>query len=110
MSAGFSLRIAMTIYPNSFPIYLCSELFILLSPAAFLAFNYILYGRFVVNCIQRRHSLIRPERTAKYFIISDITTLLVQVHTLPIRFPDISFHFQRRAREVHFWAPPTPIQ
>jgi hypothetical protein len=78
MSAGFSLRIAMTIYPNSLPIYLCSELFILLSPAAFLAFNYILYGRFVVNCIQRRHSLIRPERTAKYFIISDITTLLVQ--------------------------------
>ncbi|KAF8554877.1 hypothetical protein OG21DRAFT_1011932 [Imleria badia] len=78
MSAGFCLRLAMTVYPNSFPIYLCSQLFILLSPAAFLAFDYIVYGRFVVNCIERRHSLIRPERTARYFIISDITTFLVQ--------------------------------
>ena len=82
MSAGFALRIAMTTYPDSLPIYLCSELFILLSPAAFLAFNYILYGRFVVNCIHRRHSAIRPERTARYFVISDISTLLVQVRTL----------------------------
>ncbi|KAG9308036.1 RTA1 like protein-domain-containing protein [Chiua virens] len=78
MSAGFVLRIAMIIYPNSFSIYICSLLFILLSPAAFLAFNYILYGRFVVICIERRHSLIRPERTARYFVASDITTLLVQ--------------------------------
>ncbi|KAG6371792.1 RTA1 like protein-domain-containing protein [Boletus reticuloceps] len=77
MSAGFALRIAMTIYPNSLPIYLCSALFILLAPAAFLAFDYILYGRFVVNCIQRRHSLIRPERTARYFVVSDITSFLV---------------------------------
>ncbi|KAG8215615.1 RTA1 like protein-domain-containing protein [Butyriboletus roseoflavus] len=78
MTAGFVLRIEMTIYPNSLPTYLCSELFTLLSPTAFLAFNYILYGRFVVRCIERRHSLIRPERTARYFIISDVTTFLVQ--------------------------------
>ena len=82
MAAGFVLRIELTIYPNSFPILLCSTLFILLSPTAFLAFNYILYGRFVVTCIERRHSLIRPERTARYFIISDITTFLIQVRSL----------------------------
>ena len=85
MTAGFCLRIVMTVYPNSLPIYLCSQLFILLSPAAFLAFNYVLYGRFVINCIERRHSLVRPERTARYFVISDIITLIVQVR---IPFPD----------------------
>ncbi|KAF9219569.1 hypothetical protein BS17DRAFT_716919, partial [Gyrodon lividus] len=78
MTAGFWTRIAMTIYPNSMAIFLCSALFILLSPAAFLAFNYILYGQFIVTCVHRRHSLIKPERTSWYFVISDTATFLIQ--------------------------------
>ncbi|KIJ63876.1 hypothetical protein HYDPIDRAFT_40888 [Hydnomerulius pinastri MD-312] len=78
MTAGLVLRIPMTVYPDSEAILLCSQLFILLSPAAFLAFNYILYGQFIVTCVHRRHSLIRPERTARYFVISDVATFLVQ--------------------------------
>lgn len=101
MSAGFALRIVMDVYPNSLAIYLCSALFILLAPTAFLAFNYILYGRFVVNCIQRRHSLLKPERTKRYFIISDVTAFLVQVR-LPF-FPLSHFLMSEcRAREVPF--------
>lgn len=84
MTVGFIIRIETTVYPNSLPIYICAVLFILLSPTAFLAFNYILYGRFVVTCIERRHSLIKPERTARYFVISDITTFLIQVCSLSL--------------------------
>ncbi|KAF9219570.1 hypothetical protein BS17DRAFT_769922 [Gyrodon lividus] len=78
MMARFWTRIAMTIYPNSMALFLCSALFILLSPAAFLALNYILYGRFIVTCVHRSHPLIRPERTARKFVISDYSTFLIQ--------------------------------
>ncbi|KAG1745527.1 RTA-like protein [Suillus paluster] len=78
MSAGFFMRIPMTIYPNSLPIFMIQSLFILLPPAAYLAFNYILYGRFIVNCVDRRYSWMNPERVAKYFVISDVTTFLIQ--------------------------------
>ena len=126
MTVGFALRIPMTIYPNSLPIYLCSSLFILLSPATFLAFDYILYGRFVVNCIPRRHSLIRPERTARYFVISDVATFLVQaciplfyyfscslIHTLNTGhrrfFPDFNGRQHRQDRDLHrHWRPCAP--
>ncbi|KAG0702973.1 RTA1 like protein-domain-containing protein [Suillus ampliporus] len=78
MSIGFFVRIPMGMYPNSLPIFMVQQLFILLSPAAYLAFNYILYGRFIVTCVDRRHSWMRPEKVARYFVISDITTFLIQ--------------------------------
>ena len=78
MSIGFFMRIAVATYPNSLPIFMVQQLFIILPPAAYLAFNYILYGRFIVNCVDRRHSWINPEKVAKYFVISDITTFLIQ--------------------------------
>ncbi|KIJ67477.1 hypothetical protein HYDPIDRAFT_166066 [Hydnomerulius pinastri MD-312] len=78
MAVGFFMRIAMAIAPNSLPIFMIQQLFILLPPAAFLAFNYILYGRFIVTCVDRRYSWIRPEKVARYFVISDITTFLIQ--------------------------------
>ncbi|KAG1725074.1 RTA1 like protein-domain-containing protein [Suillus paluster] len=78
MSVGFFMRIPMAIYPNSLPIFLVQQLFTLLPPAAYLAFNYILYGHFIVDCVDRRHSWIKPEKVARYFVISDITTFLIQ--------------------------------
>ncbi|OAX39962.1 RTA1-domain-containing protein [Rhizopogon vinicolor AM-OR11-026] len=78
MSIGFFMRIPVSIYPNSLPIFMVQQLFIILPPAAYLAFNYILYGHFIVNCVDRHHSWIKPERVAKYFVISDITTFLIQ--------------------------------
>ncbi|KAG2118474.1 RTA1 like protein-domain-containing protein [Suillus clintonianus] len=78
MSVGFFMRIPMAMYPNSLPIFMVQQLFTLLPPAAYLAFNYILYGRFIVNCVDRRYSWIKPEKVARYFVISDITTFLIQ--------------------------------
>ncbi|KIY51649.1 hypothetical protein FISHEDRAFT_36637, partial [Fistulina hepatica ATCC 64428] len=54
------------------------QIFIACSPAAFLAFNYIVYGHLVVNCLGARHSWIRPTRVAFIFVSSDIVTFLVQ--------------------------------
>ncbi|KAH7923424.1 RTA1-domain-containing protein [Leucogyrophana mollusca] len=78
MSIGFYMRIPMAMYPNSLPIFMIQQLFTILPPAAYLAFNYILYGRFIVQCVDRRYSWIKPEKVAKYFVISDITTFLIQ--------------------------------
>ncbi|KAG2053077.1 hypothetical protein BDR06DRAFT_972547 [Suillus hirtellus] len=78
MSIGFFMRIFMAINPNSLPIFMVQQLLTLLPPAAYLAFNYILYGRFVANCIDRCSSWIKPEKVARYFVISDITTFFIQ--------------------------------
>ncbi|KAH7902960.1 RTA1 like protein-domain-containing protein [Hygrophoropsis aurantiaca] len=78
MAIGFFMRIPMAMYPNSLPIFMIQQLYILLPPAAYLAFNYILYGRFIVQCVDRKYSWIRPEKVAKYFVASDITTFLIQ--------------------------------
>lgn len=78
MSIGFFMRIPMAMNPNSLAIFMVQQLLTLLPPAAYLAFNYILYGRFIVNCVERRYSWIKPEKVARYFVMSDITTFLIQ--------------------------------
>jgi len=78
MSAGFFVRIAQFYAPDSLSVFIVQQLFIITTPAAFLAFNYILYGRFIVECVSREYSWIRPDRVARIFVISDVTTFLVQ--------------------------------
>ncbi|KIJ04319.1 hypothetical protein PAXINDRAFT_104229, partial [Paxillus involutus ATCC 200175] len=78
MSLGLFLRIPTAMSPNSLAIFMVQQLFTILPPAAYLAFNYILYGRFIVTCVHPKYSWIRPEKVAKYFVISDITTFLIQ--------------------------------
>ncbi|KIK81448.1 hypothetical protein PAXRUDRAFT_832855 [Paxillus rubicundulus Ve08.2h10] len=78
MSLGFFMRIPTAMSPNSLIIFMIQQLFIILPPAAYLAFNYILYGRFIVTCVHPKYSWIKPGKVAKYFVISDITTFLVQ--------------------------------
>ncbi|KDQ62160.1 hypothetical protein JAAARDRAFT_170345 [Jaapia argillacea MUCL 33604] len=78
LGIGFFIRILLVSNPNSIGIYIAMQILIVCSPAAFLAFNYIVYGRFILNCVGRQYSLIRPEIVAKLFVISDITTFLIQ--------------------------------
>ncbi|KAG2113872.1 RTA-like protein [Suillus discolor] len=78
MSIGLFMRIPMATNPNSLPIFMVQELFTLLPPAAYLAFNYILYRRFIVNCVDRRYSWIKPEKVIRYIVISDIATASIQ--------------------------------
>jgi hypothetical protein len=81
MSTGFFVRIGLDSSPNSTGIFTVQQLFIVVTPAAFLAFNYILYGRFIVQCVSPQHSFIRPKWVARVFVLSDITTFLVQVRS-----------------------------
>ncbi|KAG1851179.1 RTA1 like protein-domain-containing protein [Suillus subluteus] len=78
MSVGFFMRILMAMNPSSLPIFMVQQLLTLLPPAAYLAFNYIIYGRFIVNCVDRHYSWINPEKVVRYFVISDITAFFVQ--------------------------------
>ncbi|KAF9219546.1 hypothetical protein BS17DRAFT_382473 [Gyrodon lividus] len=78
MSLGLFTRIPTAMHPDSLPIFMIQQLFTILPPAAYLAFNYILYGRFIVTCVDPKYSFIKPQKVAKYFVISDITTFLIQ--------------------------------
>ncbi|KAG1904371.1 RTA1 like protein-domain-containing protein, partial [Suillus fuscotomentosus] len=78
MSVGLFMRIPMATNPNSLPIFMVQEFFTLLPPAAYLAFNYILYRRFFVNCVDRRYSWISPEKAIRCIVISDIATASIQ--------------------------------
>ncbi|KAI6129418.1 RTA1 like protein-domain-containing protein [Pisolithus croceorrhizus] len=79
MAIGFFIRIALPKNPNSLIIFILQSLLILLSPAAFLAFNYVLYGRFVSNCVSPSYSWVPPRKVAKWFVSSDLTTFLIQM-------------------------------
>lgn len=76
---GFFLRIAVRQNQNSLGLFVVMQLFLVCSPAAFLAFNYIVYGRLIQENIGAKYSLIRPSIVARVFVISDVVTFIVQV-------------------------------
>ncbi|KAF8484081.1 RTA1 like protein-domain-containing protein [Gautieria morchelliformis] len=77
---GFLLRvfISQPKLRTSLGFYIAMDFFIVLSPALFLAFNYILYGRLIRLAVGRAHAFIRPERVATLFVLSDVFTFIVQ--------------------------------
>ncbi|EJD06073.1 RTA1 like protein, partial [Fomitiporia mediterranea MF3/22] len=79
-SIGFFLRFASTENPTVFGLFIATQILIVVAPAAFLAFNYIVYGRLIRTFAtsRDRYSLIRPEKVARIFIISDVVTFMVQ--------------------------------
>ncbi|KAG0268843.1 hypothetical protein BGZ95_002291 [Linnemannia exigua] len=91
-SIGFFVRVGLDSDNISLPLYIVQSIFIVASPSAFLAFNYMLYGRFITAIDPRfgsntsqskmeksRYSFIPPRIVGRVFIWSDITTFLVQV-------------------------------
>ena len=80
---GFLLRvfISQPKLRTSLGYYIAMDSFVVLSPATFLAFNYITYGRLIRLCVGRKHSLLRPEYVGRTFVLSDIFTFFVQVVT-----------------------------
>ncbi|KAI5122985.1 hypothetical protein M0805_006863 [Coniferiporia weirii] len=80
LSGGFGLRFAVVLNQFSLGLFIASDLLIIISPATFLAFNYIVYGRLIqtFSTGQTRHSLIRPRIVARIFVLSDVMTFLVQ--------------------------------
>ncbi|KAF9360297.1 hypothetical protein BGX26_009876 [Mortierella sp. AD094] len=91
-SLGFFMR--LTLDPANFQImkFATQQMFVVVSPSAFLAFNYMLYGRFITaidpkfgndtrsgsRMEKSRFSFIPPLIVGRTFVISDITTFFVQ--------------------------------
>ncbi|GAA97226.1 uncharacterized protein L969DRAFT_14685 [Mixia osmundae IAM 14324] len=75
-SLGFGLRILFR-HDVTSGVFIATNLFVVLSPAAFLAFNYITYGR-LIRQINGNVSLINPRKVTRIFVASDIFTFLVQ--------------------------------
>lgn len=80
IGTGFIIRFVMSrSTTTSLGLYIIEDVLIVCSPAAFLAFNYIVYGRLFLNSIEAKHSLIRPQITSKVFVFSDVATFFIQV-------------------------------
>ncbi|KAE9404897.1 hypothetical protein BT96DRAFT_853410 [Gymnopus androsaceus JB14] len=77
---GFITRfiLAQPVHQTSKTIMIIEEVLTLCFPAGFLAFNYIVYGRLLLNCIGTRHSLLRPQWVSTFFILSDVSTFMIQ--------------------------------
>ncbi|BGP01328.1 hypothetical protein RTG_01198 [Rhodotorula toruloides ATCC 204091] len=80
MTLGFVFRILYHGNPATLGMYILQTMFILLSPCAFLAMDYMLLGRLAralgdeaTNCL-----FIRPTLISKLFITSDVITFLLQ--------------------------------
>lgn len=89
---GFVLRIVLRTNQSSQGVYIAMYLFVVLSPACFLAFNYIVYGRLLtaISGINRQesgkasktvkspYSPLPPRLYTTIFVISDVVTFLIQ--------------------------------
>jgi len=77
-AAGFITRIFLIKHPNTMGLLIVSQILIVCSPAAFLAFNYVLVGRLLKVRIGGHHSPIRSDRLSTIFVISDVSTFMIQ--------------------------------
>ncbi|KLO17824.1 RTA1 like protein [Schizopora paradoxa] len=77
---GFALRPVVKNNPTSIGLFIVMQIFLVTSPAAFLAFNYIIYGRFVRHRVGDGYTpkFIPPRRLALIFLISDYSTFSLQ--------------------------------
>ncbi|KIJ70468.1 hypothetical protein HYDPIDRAFT_78585 [Hydnomerulius pinastri MD-312] len=75
---GFGFRFGLHYYPDSEGIYIAEYLFIVLSPCAFIAANYVLLERLAhhINCTD--HVLLPARRLTIIFVSSDTITFLIQ--------------------------------
>ncbi|KAG0208876.1 hypothetical protein BGX28_000275 [Mortierella sp. GBA30] len=92
-SSGFFIRLALDPLNISLPLFIVQQLFVVVSPSAFLAFNYMLYGRLITaidpkfgngdskgsKMERSRFSFIPPQIVGRTFVWSDVITFLVQM-------------------------------
>ncbi|TBU64716.1 RTA1-domain-containing protein [Dichomitus squalens] len=75
---GFGIRFGLHSNPDSNGLYIAYYLFIVLSPCAFIAAEYMLLGRLARYIQSNKHLLIPPQKITVVFVASDISTFLVQ--------------------------------
>ncbi|KIM68771.1 hypothetical protein SCLCIDRAFT_104952 [Scleroderma citrinum Foug A] len=75
---GFGIRFVMHYYPDSMGIYVAENFFIVLSPCAFIAANYVLLGRIAKFLVCDEYVPLPLNKITRVFVLSDISTFLIQ--------------------------------
>jgi hypothetical protein len=76
---GIAMRFGLHTMPESKGLYIVEYLFVVLSPCAFIAANYVLLGRLARHLDCSQYLLVPARRITIVFISSDISTFLIQV-------------------------------
>ncbi|KAG8729763.1 hypothetical protein FRC11_008074 [Ceratobasidium sp. 423] len=77
-AVGLFLRLPFGSNPHQLGLYIAMDMFIVLSPCAFIATVYMLLGRLALHLDADEYLLVKSRIITKLFLTSDITTLLVQ--------------------------------
>ena len=72
-------RFGLHLHPESHSLYILEYLFVVLSPCGFIATEYVLLGRLARWLKASQHVLIPPNRITLVFVLSDVSTFLIQV-------------------------------
>ncbi|KJA30219.1 hypothetical protein HYPSUDRAFT_125712 [Hypholoma sublateritium FD-334 SS-4] len=75
---GLSIRFGLHLHPQSKGLYIIEYLFVVLSPCAFIAADYVLLGRISKHLGADEYLLVPSRRITIVFVASDITTFLIQ--------------------------------
>ncbi|EMD37789.1 hypothetical protein CERSUDRAFT_114448 [Gelatoporia subvermispora B] len=75
---GFVVRFVLHSNPDSIGTYIVEQLFIVLSPCAFIATEYMIFGRLASYLDGDQYLPISPRKIARTFVISDVITFSVQ--------------------------------
>ncbi|KAJ7044526.1 RTA1-domain-containing protein [Mycena alexandri] len=75
---GIGTRFGLHVHPDSKGLYIIEYLFVVLSPCAFIAAEYVLLGRLARYLDCDKHLMVSARRITIVFISSDITTFLIQ--------------------------------
>ncbi|KAK0191057.1 RTA1-like protein [Armillaria mellea] len=76
---GIGTRFGLHAHPESKGIYVVEYLFVVLSPCAFIAANYVLLGRLSRHLGATQQLLVDSRQITAVFISSDVTTFLIQL-------------------------------
>lgn len=76
---GVAIRFGLHLHPESLPLYIVQNLFVVLSPCGFIAGEYVLLGRLAIWLKADQHMLVPPRKITLVFVLSDVSTFFIQV-------------------------------
>ncbi|KAF8812497.1 RTA1-like protein [Phlegmacium glaucopus] len=75
---GIGIRFGLHLQPDSKGFYITEYLFVVLSPCAFIAADYVLLGRLAKHLGADQHLIISSRIITRVYIASDVITFLIQ--------------------------------
>jgi len=75
---GIAIRFGLHAQPDSKGLYIVEYLFVVLSPCAFIAADYVLLGRLAKHLGADQHLIVSSRKITRVYVTSDIITFLIQ--------------------------------